>query len=220
MIKAFIFDFDGTLLDSMRAWRTLGTDYLASKGVREIPETLMEHLRPMTLLEAAEYFSAEFSFGQTPEQILAEFNELIAAKYRHEFLPKPGAAEFLEKHRGMKMCVATATERALAEPALERLGWTKYFEFMITSGETGSSKRSPDIFLQAAERLGVSAREAAVFEDAPHAIKTAKAAGFYTVAVWDESFRHLRAEMESIADVYVENLNDFVIPASLFDRLS
>lgn len=212
MIKAFIFDLDGTLLDSMYAWKNVGSRYLAHKGVQAVPPDLEERLKTMSLLGAAKYFISEFSFPQTPEEIVAEFNELAAEQYRNVFQPKPGVVEFLAKHAHMKMCVATATERPLAEMALKRLDWMKYFEFIITSGEAGSSKRSPDIFLQAAQKLGAGVAEAIVFEDSPHAVKSAKAAGFYTVGVQDDFYEAEATQILDMADAYVESLLDFTMP--------
>ncbi|MCL2030102.1 MAG: HAD family phosphatase [Oscillospiraceae bacterium] len=211
MIRALIFDFDGTLLDSMYAWKSLGAEYLAHKGIREIPPELEDTLKPLSLLDAAKYFIAAFAFAQTPEEIVAEFNALAAEKYRSVFLPKPGAAKCLERHRDMRMCVATAADRTLVEMAVERLGWGRYFQFILTSGEVGGSKRSPGIFLRAAERLGVAIAEAAVFEDSPHAIKSAKSAGFYTVGVHDAFYAAEAGQIRAMADLYVNTLDEFEV---------
>ncbi len=206
MKKAFIFDLDGTLIDSMGAWDTVGHEYLASKCITDVPDNLREILTPISITESAEYFINTFGISGSVGQVCDEINEVIAQKYRHTFALKEGAAEFLERHRDKKCCVATATDRHLVELVLERLGIARYFDFIITSTEVGSSKQQPDIFLQAAERLGAQVDECVVFEDALHAVKTAKAAGFYTVGVYDRCFEDSAEEIRQYADQYVTDL--------------
>lgn len=211
MIKAFILDLDGTLLDSMRIWDNIGSEYLASVGVQDIPADIKEILKPMSLLEAAEYFIAEFSLCKTADQIMDEINKLIEDKYRFEIPLKEGVLAFLHKHKHIRMCIATATDRHLAEAALTRLGILQHFEFIITSTEVGSSKQKPDIFIKAVERLGVAINEAVVFEDALHAIKTVKSAGFYVVGVAEESFEKDKDEIIKGCGLYLKNLSEFEV---------
>jgi len=208
-IKAFIFDLDGTLLDSMGAWETNGSDYLSSQGISSFPENFREILKPMTLSEAAAYFISDFGLAKTPEQIVREMNAQIEKKYREEFQPKPGVRDFLERHQGRKMCIATATDRPLVELVLERLALRKYFDFIVTSAEVGNSKRHPDIFWEAIRRLQVKLEETVLFEDALHAIRTAKSIGLYTVGVQEACFEKDRAEIIRLADGYVQDLNEF-----------
>jgi beta-phosphoglucomutase-like phosphatase (HAD superfamily) len=94
------------------------------------------------------------------------------------------------------------------EFALKRLGLEKYFEFIITSSEVGCSKQKPDIFIKAAERLGLEAGDCVVFEDALHAIKSAKLGGFYTVGVYDKCFESEQESIKDYADQYVCNLSE------------
>lgn len=216
MIKAFIFDLDGTLLDSMSVWDNFGFEYLSFKDIKNIPENLWEILKTMSLLEAAEYFISDWGIKLSPEQICDEINGLIEKKYKYEVVPKNGVMEFLEKYKHKKMCIATATDKHLVEYAIKRLEMEKYFDFVITSTEIGSSKQSPDIFIKAAEKLGVKISEAVVFEDALHAIRSAKSAGFYTVGVYEKCFENEKNEIINTADEYVYNLNDCEIQCYAF----
>lgn len=211
MKKALIFDLDGTLLDSMNAWDTVGLDYLIHKEINNIPSNIMELLRPMSVVDAAKYFIAEFGIKLSPQQICDEINGMIEDRYKHEIQPKEGVLEFLLQNKDRKMCIATATDKHLVEFALKRLGIEKYFEFIITSTEVGCSKQKPDIFIKAAERLGLETGDCVVFEDAIHAIKSAKSGGFYTVGVYDKSFESEQETIKNYADQYVCNLNDVVL---------
>lgn len=211
MNKALIFDLDGTLLDSMSAWDTLGLEYLILKSIKNIPANLIERLRPMSVIDAAKYFISEFGFNLSPQQICDEINELIEGKYKFEIQTKEGVLEFLLQNKDRRMGIATATDKHLVEFALRRLEIDQYFEFIITSSEVGCSKQRPDIFIRAAERFGLDTSDCVVFEDAPHAIKSAKLGGFYTVGVYDKCFESEQETIKKYTDQYVRNLNEVVL---------
>ena len=98
------------------------------------------------------------------------------------------------------MCVASATAGELMEACLSRLDAAKYFEFLLSCEEVGSGKSRPDVFLEAARRLGARPGEIAVYEDALHAALTARKAGFYTVAVYDDSGRSAWEKLTALTD--------------------
>jgi HAD superfamily hydrolase (TIGR01509 family) len=205
----FIFDLDGTLLDSMSVWDNIGEDYLRHKGVADIPLNLREILKPMSLLQAAEYFIGRFKLPLTPGQVADEINGMIEDAYKYHIPLKRGVREFLEKNKSLKMCIATATDSFLTGFALKRLEIDHYFEFVLTSAEVGGSKQSPDIYLKAAERLGLPVGALVVFEDALHAVEAAKSAGFYTVGVQEAAFEQDREKIKRTANAYVTALNEF-----------
>lgn len=211
MKTAFIFDLDGTLLDSMGIWETIGADYLTARNITNFPEDLAARLKTMSLMEAAEYFIAQYALPQSPQAVCDDINAFIADKYVHSIAIKPGVREFLHRHRDKKMCVATATDRHLVEAALHRLELDGYFSFILTSGEVGNSKQYPDIYLQAAQGLGVPIAQCVVFEDALHAMETAKKAGFYTVAVYEPVFAAEADAIRQTADQFVTQLGETIL---------
>ncbi len=211
MKKALIFDLDGTLLDSMGAWDTVGLEYLYMKAISYIPANHLEIFRAMSVVDCAKYFITQFGVKQPLQQICDEINAMIEVKYRHEIQTKEGVLEFLQKNKDKKMCIATATDKHLVEFALKRLGLEKCFEFIITSSEVGCGKDQPDIFINAAKRLGLEVGECIVFEDAAHAIKSAKLAGFYTVGVYEKCFESEQETVKKYADQYVCNLSEVVL---------
>ncbi|MCR5273116.1 MAG: HAD family phosphatase [Lachnospiraceae bacterium] len=187
-IGCAIFDFDGTLFDSMGIWEDVGDRYLISKG--KIPKpTLREDLRALSLYQAAVFIRNEYDLDISPEKIMGEVNKVIEKYYLEEVLPKPGVIEFLEKmkRKNIPMCIATASDRYHIESALKRCNLLCYFEKIFTCDENGHGKDEPDIFIEAADFFGVPYGRAFVFEDAIHAASTAKQAGFFVVSVKDVS---------------------------------
>lgn len=112
----------------------------------------------------------------------------------------------------MPMCVATATERYLVEMALERLDMRKYFQFVLTTWDIGVGKEAPDIYLEAARRLGYAPENLLVFEDALYAARTAKAAGFPVAGMADRTALADAPELQRICDVYVQQMPDIQLP--------
>ena len=176
MDKRFaIFDMDGTLVDSMGYWQRLSGEYLASKGVAENTEKILERIKAMTVAEAAALFVQVFRLSGTAEDVAAEMNAMMDEHYRRDIPLKRGVMDYLEHLRqaGVRMCVASATAGELMEACLSRLDAAKYFEFLLSCEEVGSGKSRPDVFLEAARRLGAQPGEIAVYEDALHAAQTA-----------------------------------------------
>ena len=199
-----IFDMDGTLVDSMVYWKNLAKEYLNQKGISDIPNTILEKIRPMTMTESAALFIEEFGIDGTPETVANEMNALMDAYYYKDIPLKKGVKEYLKRlyDAGVNMCVASATAIPLVEACLTRLGIRDCFSFVLSCETIGVGKSRPDIYNAAADWFGTSPEETAVYEDALYAAETAKKAGFYLVGVFDESgeknFPHLKEISDEI----------------------
>lgn len=200
-----IFDLDGTLLDSMFIWDTIGADYLRSLGLEPRPD-LRETLRNMSLYQAACYYQQEYHVPGTAEEIMAGVNRMIEHFYVDEVQVKPGVPQFLErlKERGVRMCIATATARHLVEAALERTGIRPYFGTLFTCTEVGHGKDEPYIFHAALDFLGTEQSRTLVLEDALYAIQTAKAAGYTVAGIFDPSEPDQEA-VKALSDYYIDD---------------
>lgn len=205
MLKGAIFDFDGTLFDSMFIWDTAGEVYLQSIGIEPM-EDLQTVLKPMSLLQSATYIREKYVIPLTVEEIMNGINLTVEDFYFHTVLPKKGVITFLEqmKAQGIKMCVATATDRYQVEAALKRCGMELFFFEIFSCTDVGHGKDEPIIFQRAMEHLGTTKANTVVFEDAYYAAKTAKADGFITVAVFD-SYEKKQADLRSVSDCFIEN---------------
>ena len=211
MIKGAIFDLDGTLLDSMFIWDTIGEDYLRSLG-KEPHEDLKETFMTLTLEEAAEYYREHYGVTLSVKEIVDGVNAMVEQTYRTKVTLKPGIAEYLAwlKENGVRMCVATVTDRYLVEETLERLGVRHYFLEIFTCAEVGFGKDKPVIYQKALEHLGTEKSDTYVFEDLPFALNTAKTDGFPTVGVYDRHEVH-QDELKGLADYYVLDFTDPIL---------
>ena len=209
MIKGIIFDVDGTLLDSMHIWSELGKRYLSSIGIDAKPG-LAKILFPMSLDESSEYLKDEYNLQDSVEQITKDTIKILNDFYRYEATPKPGALAFIKKmqSRNIPMAIATSGDRRILNTALARLGVADCFVGILTCSELKTNKRVPTIYLRAAEILGTVPNETAVFEDVLHAIKSARSAGFVTVAIEDQFSQSDCNEIKRTANFYLRNFSD------------
>ena len=211
-IKCAIFDFDGTLFDSMPVWDGVGEIYLRSLG-KEPKPGMREDIRALSLDQSARYFQKEYDLTLSTEQIITGVNHIIENFYIYEVLPKPGVREFLEqlKDAQIPMGIVTACDRFLIEAALDRCEMKHYFEKIFTCDEVGHGKDEPVIFQKAMEYFGAERSTTVVLEDAVHAVSTAKADGFTVAAVFDNSEKR-QNEIRNLSDCYIsnfENTEDF-----------
>lgn len=208
-IKGAIFDMDGTLLESMHIWETVGSDYLKGQGI-DPAVGLREQIKTLSLRDCATYFYDQYKLDLPIEEIMTGINNTIAGFYANEVWLKPGALQLLEilEQQGVQMCIATATDRVLVESALERTNIRHFFEEILTCTEVGAGKENPLIFEKALEIMDVNKSEAVLFEDALHAIETAKKAGFTVVALQDSSAEQNKEEIKQLADYYYESLEE------------
>ena len=208
-IRGAIFDADGTLLDSMSIWRDAGARYLKTLGFTA-EEGLGDILYPMTLEEGSAYLKDRYALPQTEREIRAGVVGVISGFYRHEVRGKPGVKEFLAalSEKGVLMTIATTGDRELLEAALERIGILPYFKKIFTCSELKTTKKSPYIYKAAAEYMKTPVKSTVVFEDALHAVKSAREAGFNVVAVSDTESAIYRDEITKIADLYMDGFSD------------
>ena len=210
MIKGIIFDVDGVLLNSMPVWENLGELYLDSMGI-EAEKGLGETLFTMSMEEGAEYLITHYGIDKTPQQIVDGLARELREFYENRVPLKEGVRQYLMELRDRKipMVIATTGERRNAEAALKRLKVFSFFRGIFTASEIGSGKNQPDIYYAAALQLDTEPGETLVFEDALHAIRTAKRAGFKTVAVYDRSSDRDLAQIWNTADIYLPEFKDF-----------
>lgn len=208
-IEAVIFDMDGTLVDSMWIWHDIDVEYLSRFGI-EMPEDLQEKIAGISITQTALYFQERFGISDSTEQMIADWDDLAMAKYQFEVPLKDGILELLEMlyEKKIPCAIATSSSNALTEAVLETHGIGEYFTEVVTGEDIHNGKPAPDIYLECAQRLSVLPENCLVFEDVPHGIRAAKAAGMRVCAVEDEFSAEDTYEKKKMADYYIKNFHE------------
>lgn len=208
--KVYMFDLDGTLVDSMGAWaqtmlRVLEADHVS------YPDDIINTVTPMGNIAAAELFSKMGVHG-TPEEILARISEYAVPEYTYRIFTKAGVSEYLQqlKREGHRLAVLTASPHITTDVCLKRNGIYGLFEKVWTVGDLGMVKSDPNIYLSAAERLGVRPEDITFFDDNRIALGAAKKAGLTCVGVYDASSEAYVEEIQTIADKYIRSFEELV----------
>lgn len=207
-IRGAIYDADGVLLDSLGIWRTLGSRYLRQRGITAAAD-LDARLFSMSLEQGASCLKREYDLPAAEAEIRAALQDMLRDFYVNAVGLKSGAGALLQSlsEEKLPLALATSSPRELVVPALRRNGLLHYFEGRIfITGELGCSKHTPAIYLAAAESLGTVPVETLVFEDSLYALRSAKAAGFRTVGVYDADGEPDQKGLEEAAEWYILSL--------------
>jgi len=208
--SAVIFDFDGTLGDSMWVWENIDDLFCERHGL-VLPDTYYDDLTTLSFEQTARFFQEDLGVKMTTEEIADEFNYLAHASYAGEVACKPGAHRYLEilKNRGVAIGIATSLSWYLLEAVLESNGIQEYFDDMAFCDES-HGKGEPDVYLLAAERLGARPEDCLVFEDIVVGIESAHRAGMTAGAVIDPHYQQDSTLIKQIADFHIETFEDLL----------
>lgn len=204
-ITGAIFDMDGTLLNSMDYWGKVATEFLTKNGYDATNNDNRRFLE-QGMREFYAYATTTLGMTKSYDEVHDEIYNLIREKYETVVKPKDGAIEMLDAllENGVKMCLATATDRETVEIVLKRLGMEKYFSKIFTVKEVGIGKSQPKIYQLALEYLGTPKDSTYVFEDAYYAINTAHSNGFLVVGIYDKNVFVSKEEIKKLCDYYVD----------------
>lgn len=202
-----ILDMDGTLLDSTGMWDVVADRVLARWG-KTFPREDRRDNMTLTIEGSAEFYVNKYQLPITPEEAAKIIREEARRAYAEVAVLKPGALDALDLlgQRGVRMCVASGTEKALVDAALAHFGLLDRFAFTLSCA-TPRGKEEPEVYLRAAARLGASPEQIMVFEDSPTAVQTARRAGFYTVGVLDSYTRPQWPQVRAGANAVLEDWN-------------
>ena len=210
-IKGAIFDMDGTLVDSLcfweYYWQNLGKKF---KGVDDFKPSSDDDrkCRTMLLKDVVKVIKEGYGFTQSEDELFRFSTDFLRQFYQEIVKEKQGATKLLEslKQKGVKICLATATDMGNVKVAIKATGLEHFFDVVLSCGDIGKGKDQPDIYLKAIEELGVSPEEACVFEDSFVAIETAKSIGVKTVGIYDK-YNYGQDRLKASSDVYLEDGN-------------
>jgi HAD superfamily hydrolase (TIGR01509 family) len=209
--RAVIFDLDGVLADSEPWWNEIDAKLLAEYGVGYRGEYHRDVLGVSYRL-AVEFYKKAFGLSASIEELMRRRGEIATEFFANRVGLFPSTKTTLEQLREMKvrLAVATSSVSASARPFLNRHGLTPFFDVIVTGDEIERGKPHPDIYLRAAEKLGIGADACLVIEDALSGIAAGKAAQMRVAAIPDRRFVDAR-DYEKEADYVLGNLSE--IPA-------
>ena len=188
MIQAVIFDLDGLLLDSESAWDGGRRALVAGHGL-EWPDGATEVMLGMSAPEWSRYVRDELGVPLEPEAISDRVVEHVLRSYDEALPLLPGAEAAVERIAARwPLGLASSSNKEVIEHVMATSGWGEVFRAWVSSEEVGRGKPAPDVFLEAARRLGVAASDAAGIEDSHNGILAAKAAGLWTIAIPNHEF--------------------------------
>lgn len=206
-VDAIIFDFDGTLADSMWVWDEVEKQFFASRNIPYSDE-FGEMIAVLGFEAGAQYAIDAFNLDETPEAIIEEWKSRAEEGYANHVRLKPDAADYLRycKDQGLPLAIATSLQRHLLEPALKNNGVYELFDVICTCDELQcGGKSNPTVYLEAARQLGVPAESCAIFEDVATAAESAKRTGAHVVGVHDAHKQQATDKLKSIADLFIDD---------------
>lgn len=210
-IDAFLFDMDGTLIDSMGVWKEIDIEFLARFGY-DLPDDLQKCLEGLCFHDTAVYMHKRFELPISVEEMKQCWNDMALYKYTHSVEPKPGVIDLLKyaKANGIKLGIATSNSRLLTDAFLNSKGMMDYFDFVLTGCDTFKSKPDPEVYLTVADKLNVDPKRCLVFEDVVAGIMAGKNAGMKVCAVEDEYSAYCRDDKKRLSDYYLNSYNEIV----------
>lgn len=212
--KAAIFDFDGTLAETAHLWREVDVAFLSKRGLPYTPD-YPQRLAALGFEKGAQYTIERYGLNETVEEICAEWNEMGSALYRETVRLRPGSQRYVEalKARGIPCALATTNDRAVLG-SMRHVDVYALFDACVHGVEVGKSKDHPDIYYEAARRLGVDAGDCIVFEDIVPALRSARRAGMRTCGVRANDPNQAVDEARAVADLWLDDWLDIDLDAS------
>lgn len=207
-MNTYLFDFDGTLVDSMPTYVSVMLRILDENNI-PYGSDIVKIITPLGYRGTAEYFIG-MGLPMTVEETVAKMNEYAVSEYTHNVPAKAHVIEALHtlKARGDSLNVLTASPHTALDPCLKRLGVFDLFDNVWSCDDFNTTKANPDIYRMAAARIGKPVGEVLFLDDNFNADKTAKEAGMPVCGVYDPSSDEYTEEIKSITDYYIYDFSE------------
>jgi HAD superfamily hydrolase (TIGR01509 family) len=216
VIEAVVFDLDGVIVDSEQVWDEVRVQYTGEAGGTYTPSATRD-MMGMSSLEWSRYMAESLGVPGTPEEINAAVVERMLARYGQAPPLIPGAVEAVTRvAERWPLAIASSSNPELIEVVLRSSGLAALIQVVVSSQEVARGKPTPDVYLEAARRLGVDATCCAAVEDSHNGLRSARAAGMRVVAVPNPHFPP-GAESVALADVVVNSIAE--VTPRLIERL-
>ena len=209
-MKHYLFDFDGTLVDSMPTYIQVMLRILDEHNI-PYGDDLVKIITPLGYIYTAKYYR-ELGLNMPEEEIVALMHKYAVHEYTHNVPAKKNVISVLKelKSQGCDLNILTASPHAALDPCLKRLGIWDLFTNIWSCEDFATSKADPEIYHMAAKRIGVKVSDVLFLDDNLNADKTAKAAGMPVCGVYDKSSKEYEEDIRSIADYYIYDFEELL----------
>ena len=210
-MKYYLFDFDGTLVDSMPDFGAMMLRILDENSIVYAPD-ILKVITPLGYVGTARYYREKFGMTLSEEALLELMHTYAAEAYHKRIPAKSNVAEVLNKLRmsGASLNELTASPHDMLDPCLERLGIYELFDNVWSCEDFGTTKSDPEIYKRAAEIIGAPVSEILFLDDNLNADLTAKAAGMPVCGVFDASSSEYEEEMRAACDYYIKDFAELI----------
>lgn len=207
----YLFDLDGTIIDSNGIWVDVDTVFLARRGMpytAEYADGVAHTIFPL----AAKFTKAYCQIEDSEEEIMAEWMELAGDRYSKAVELKPFTADYLRwcRENGIRMSLLSSCVPDHGRAVLARHGLTNYFEHLIFAHDIGIEKSDPRIFHEAAKICGVQPEDCVLFDDSSRSCRSAKQAGLKTVGVYDKMFHREEMQLRTECNRYIMSFDELL----------
>ena len=209
-MNTYLFDFDGTLVDSMPSYISVMLRILDENNI-EYGSDIVKIITPLGYAGTAKYYKT-LGVDMPEEDIVALMNKYIYDEYAHRIPVKSNVITVLKalKKSGASLNVLTASPHTVLDICLKRLGIYDIFDNVWSCDDFKTTKADPEIYVSAAKRLGKDVGEVLFLDDNYNADKTAKTAGMKVCGVFDESSREYADEIRSVSDYYINDFSELL----------
>jgi len=209
-MKHYLFDFDGTLVDSMPTYASIMKGILDEHGI-PYGDDLIKIITPLGYHDTAVYF-IKLGLRMEKEAILECMGSRMVDAYTHRVPAKKNVITVLQtlKQRGCSLNVLTASPHMTMDPCLKRLGIFELFDNVWSCEDFGLNKANPEIYHRAAAKLGVPVEDVLFLDDNPNADRAAREAGMKVCGVYDDFTAEFAEEMKRENDHYIEDFQQLL----------
>ena len=210
-MATYLFDFDGTLVDSMDAYGGMMLRILDENGVT-YPSNILKIITPLGYNGTADYF-IEMGIGRTKDELIATMNEYAKYNYHNVIVAKESVPEVLRelKARGDSLNVLTASPHSVLDACLERNGIYELFDNVWSCDDFNTTKANPEIYRMAAERIGKPVSDILFLDDNYNADKTAASTRMKVCGVYDASSAEYTEDIKRISDHYISDFSELLL---------
>jgi HAD superfamily hydrolase (TIGR01509 family) len=203
-IDVYVFDFDGTLVNSMPDFCQVMID-LIEEYTKVYPKNVLDIIVPLGYKGTIDYFKNVLKINESEEVLMQKLKDGLYKKYSEVICLKQGVYNALKylKEKGKRLYILTASPHLVLDVCLKRNGVYDTFDGVYSCEDFNTTKSDVNIYYMLADKIGVKNSEIAFFDDNINSIMTAKKAGLYTVGVYDDAGVLFKEQLEKTANAYI-----------------